>query len=299
MQGVWTALITPFTDSNEIDWLAFRRILQDQVEAGVTGVIPCGTTGESPTLTHNEKRLLVTTTLSELKGTGIKVVAGTGTNDTAETLEMSVWASQQGVDGLLLVTPYYNRPSQAGLETHFLTIANAVECEIILYNVPGRTGVSLTAETMIRLAQHPKIKSVKEATGNPAFTSEILEMASLSQTRLDVLAGDDATYLPLLAVGAVGVISVASNLFPRAMVALQNAMKYGRPDEALEIHQKYFPLFKDLFIESNPVPIKFSMEYSGWCNSRVRLPLAPLTPSHIEQLRASLDRCGVANGKLL
>lgn len=297
MQGVWTALVTPFTDSNEIDLPAFKRILKDQKEAGVSGVVPCGTTGESPTLTQAEKKTLISTTVSELKGTGVKVMAGTGTNNTVETLEMSVWASHQGVDGILVVTPYYNKPSQAGLEAHFLAVANAVTCEVIPYNVPGRTSVSMTAETLVRLSKHPKIRTVKEATGNTAFASEILDLAALNQTGLDILSGDDATYLSLLSVGGAGAISVASNLFPRAMVGIQNAMKAGRPKEALEIHRQFYPLFRDLFLESNPVPIKYAMEYAGWCNARVRPPLAPLLPSNIEKLRMSLNRCGIVSGK--
>lgn len=293
MRGVWTALITPFTQDRKLDLNAFRKILQDQVEAGVAGVIPCGTTGESPTLSLDEKKSLIQTTLSELKGTRVQVVAGTGSNHTQETIEFSKWASQQGVAGVLIVTPYYNKPSQLGLETHFRAVADAVSCEVIAYNVPGRTGVSLTAETIARLATHPKIRTLKEATGNVAFTSEIIDTLSLKQTSMDILSGDDATYFPLLAVGAVGVISVVSNLIPGPMVQLQKACDQGQWDVARKIHLTYYPLFRDLFIESNPVPIKSAMEFAGWCHSTVRQPLVALTEANRQKLQDSLSRCGI------
>ncbi|MEO5969184.1 MAG: dihydrodipicolinate synthase family protein, partial [Bdellovibrionia bacterium] len=194
MRGVWTALVTPFNQNYELDLPAYRRILQDQKAAKVTGVIPCGTTGECPTLSSDERKSLISIALQELKGSGIKVFAGTGTNDTRESIELSTWASLQGVDGVLIVTPYYNKPSQAGLEAHFNKIAEAVQCEVMIYNVPGRTGVSLTAETILSLARNPKIRSLKEATGNVAFTSEIIDTLSQAGVSMDILSGDDATF---------------------------------------------------------------------------------------------------------
>jgi 4-hydroxy-tetrahydrodipicolinate synthase len=293
MRGVWTALITPFTEDRKLDLNSYRKILRDQVEAGVAGVIPCGTTGESPTLSVEEKKTLILTALSELKGTNVQVVAGTGTNDTQETIELSRWADQQGVHGVLVVTPYYNKPSQFGLEAHYRAIAESISCEVIAYNVPGRTGVSLTPETISKLATHPRIRTLKEATGNVAFTSEIIDLLSLKNVHLDILSGDDATYLPLLGIGAVGVISVASNLFPGPMVQLQRATETGKWEEARKIHVQYYPLFRDLFVESNPVPIKYAMAYAGWCNPQVRPPLAALTESNLQKLEASLIRCGI------
>jgi 4-hydroxy-tetrahydrodipicolinate synthase len=293
MRGIWTALITPFNSNNEIDFPAFKKILHHQIEAGVAGVIPGGTTGESQALSLNEKKLLISYTLSELKGRGVQVVAGTGNASTAETIELSRWASNQGVDGVLIVTPFYSKPSQLGLEQHMIAIADAVDCEVIPYNVPSRTGVCLTAETITRLAKHPRIHSLKEATGQINFTSEILDSLSNKKLSLDILSGDDATFLGLLAVGAAGAISVASNLFPRAMVEMQNAAEQGKRAEALKIHNHYYPLFRDLFIESNPVPIKFAMEFAGWCQSRVRLPLSPLLPANAEKLEASLKKCEI------
>lgn len=297
MRGVWTALITPFNEKNEIDFPAFGRIIQNQVSAGITGVIPCGTTGESPTLSTGEKKRLIQFTLDELKGTGVKVVAGTGTNDTEKTIEFSTWAAQQGVDGLLIVAPYYNKPSQKGLELHFQMIADAIPCEIILYNVPGRTGVCLSAETVAHLAGHPKIRTLKEASGQVFFTSEILETVSRKGRSIDILSGDDATYFPLLCVGAVGVISVASNLCPRAMVSIQRSIEQGQLETAKKIHQLYYPLFRDLFVESNPVPIKFALSTMGWCTPSVRLPLTPLSNENALKLKATLHQCGINPGK--
>ena len=297
MRGVWTALITPFNDKNELDLSAFRKILRDQRDAGVTGVIPCGTTGESPTLTVAEKKLLIQTAIEELRGSAVQVVAGTGSNNTAETIELSRWASDAGAQGVLIVTPYYNKPSQAGLEAHFLAVAEAVRCEVMLYNVPSRTGVSLSASTVAALASHPRITSLKEATANVAFASEIIDTLNLNKTSLDILSGDDATFLPLLSVGAVGVVSVASNLFPRVMVAIHQAATENRLGEARSLHQKYYPLFRDLFMESNPVPIKHAMALMGFCDARVRSPLVFLSNESAEKLRQSLEHRGLARGK--
>ena len=297
MQGIWTALVTPFDDQKNLDLASFRKILHDQIDAKVSGVIPCGTTGEAPALTLEEKKILILATLEELRGTGIRVVAGTGTNNTAETIEISQWASRKKVDGVLIVTPYYNKPSQEGLIEHFTSIADQVDCEVMLYNVPGRTGISLTPETITHLSFHPKITSLKEATGNVAFSSEILDHLSAARANLDLLAGDDATFLPLLSIGAKGIVSVASNLFPRAMVALYTAQKNGQIDLARNLHQRYYPLFRDLFIESNPVPIKQALALAGWCQPHVRLPLVSMKKANIEKLQDSFTRCELLKGQ--
>jgi len=292
MRGVYTALVTPFSSNGSLDLEAYRRLLKDQVDAGVDGVIPCGTTGESPTLTLDEKKQLITIALEQLKGTRVKVVAGTGSNDTRETVALSQWASSAGVAGILVVTPYYNKPTQKGLEAHFRAVADAVTCDVMLYNVPGRTGVSLTAETIVRLAEHPRIKALKEATGNVAFASEIVDQLTHARRSLALLSGDDATFMPFLAVGGCGVVSVASNLFPRAMVALQKAMDEGRLAEARILHERFYPLFRDLFVESNPVPVKAALESLGFCRGDVRAPLATLSDASRVTLMKALDRCG-------
>lgn len=290
MRGIWTALVTPFTDHNALDLTALRRILEEQVSAGVSGVVVCGTTGESPTLSLAEKKILISTVVQELKGSGVQVFVGSGSNHTEESLELSLWAADFGVDGLLVVTPYYNKPSQAGLEAHYRRIADSVSCEVALYNVPGRTGVSLTAETIARLAEHPRIRSLKEASGNISFASEILDALTLNGRSLSLLSGDDATFLPFLSVGGVGAISVFSNLFPKQMVQLQQAFDQGDLLEAQRIHHYYYPVFRDLFVESNPVPVKFAMAQRGLCKSHVRLPLFEMTASSQNKLLQTLQR---------
>lgn len=297
MRGLWTALITPFLSSNEIDFDSYRTILRDQRDAGVTGVIPCGTTGESPTLSLEEKKKLISFTLTELKGSGVSVIAGTGSNNTAETVALSAWASEQGVAGVLVVTPYYNKPSQTGLEAHFRAVADAVTCEVMLYNVPGRTGVSLTSDTIARLSRHERIRSIKEATGNVAFTSEILDAVTRANSKLDVLSGDDATFLPMLSVGATGLVSVASNLIARELVAIQRAFAQGDMATANRLNQKCFPILRDLFIESNPMPIKHAMAYAGFCGPNLRLPLTSLSQPAVLTLESTLRSCGVKPGK--
>lgn len=293
---LFTALITPFDSSNEVDLASYRRILADQRDAGVDGVIPCGTTGETPTLSLSEKKLLIQETLKFFKGSGVKVLAGTGNNNTAESVEFSCWASDQGVDGVLVVAPYYNKPSQAGLEAHFRAIADAVSCEVMLYNVPGRTCSNIAASTVAKLAAHPRIRSIKEASADMALISEILDQLSVAGRAMNVLSGDDASYLASLSVGATGVVSVASNLLPRALLSIQRNMDQGNHREARAVHRKFYPLLRDLFVETNPVPVKQAMEWAGFCDSRVRLPLVPLSTASSETLRASLERCGIQRG---
>ena len=292
LRGVLTALITPMDGSGKIDWNAWTVLLADQLAAGVAGIIPCGTTGESPTLSTDEKKRLIESAIQACRGTSTAVVAGTGSNSTAETIALSRWAAEAGADAVLIVTPYYNKPSQAGLEAHFTAVADAVTCPVILYNVPGRTGVSLAGETVARLAAHPRIGHIKEATGNVALTSEILDQCALAGTSIDVLSGDDATWLPLLSAGATGVISVASNLFPRAMVALQKAWDARDPSAALAIHRRFYPLFRDLFVEANPVPVKAALAWAGLGEETVRAPLCALSDSSRARLLDSLRRCG-------
>ena len=296
MRGIFTALISPFTPSDELDLQAFRKILRDQKASGVAGVVVNGTTGESPCLTLDEKKRLIETALEELKGSGVKVIAGTGSNQTRESVEFSRWASEQGVDGVLLVTPYYNKPTQSGLEAHFRAIADAIRCEVILYNVPGRTAVSLNVDTVVRLATHPRIRSIKEATGNLAFTNELLDGLEAAGLSMNILSGDDPTFLGLLAVGASGNISVASNLIPRALVRMQKAFESGNWEEALALQRRFSPLFRDLFIESNPIPIIVIMARHGFCGDAVRLPLTPMSSSARTQLENTLKRCSIQPG---
>ena len=295
MRGIWTALITPFNLRNELDLPSFKKMLRHQADAHVEGVVVCGSTGESITLSWEERKQLIQTAVQELKGSGIKVFAGTGTASTRESVEFSAWASNQGVDGVLIISPYYNRPSQAGLELHFKAIADAVKCEVTLYNHPGRTGVSLNADTIVQLAAHPRINSIKEASGSISFTNELKDLLQAKGRTLDVLAGDDSNYLPLMSVGALGVISVVSNLIPKAMVEIQRALEKNEHPKAIELNQKYYPLYRDLNVETNPVPIKYAMAYQGWCEAAVRQPLVPLLPGSAEKLVTTLKRCGITS----
>jgi len=296
MHGVWTALITPFNENGELDKTSFTKIIEDQCQANVAGLVVCGTTGESPCLTMEEKKSLIQIALGQTKNSKVKIIAGTGTNNTKTSVDFSKWASDQGVSGVLVVTPYYNKPSQAGLEAHFRSVADNVSCPVILYNVPSRTGVSLSAETVVKLSSHKQIAGLKEASGNISLSSEILSQIP-SDRAFSIFSGDDVTFLPLLSVGAKGVISVASNLFPRAMVNLQIKHESGCFEEARKIHQHYYPLFRDLFIETNPVPIKYAMSKLGWCGPTVRLPLVPVSEKSACKIDQSLELCGLRRGK--
>ena len=274
--GVYTALVTPFTKSGKIDWKSFDRLLDHQIEGEVSGVVICGTTGETPTLSDVEKKQLLTRAKKRISKSPLHLIAGTGGNSTADTVVFSRWAADSGADALLVVTPYYNKPTQAGLVAHFHAVAEKVRVPIILYNVPGRTGVSLQATTVAKLAEHPRIVAIKEATGGLALGSDILSAIG-DTTRINLLSGDDPVWVPSLLTGACGVISVASNLIPREMSAAFQSFLSQDLAELSEFQRRYYPLFRDLFIESNPVPIKALLEKEGLCTSTVRAPLAPLS----------------------
>jgi 4-hydroxy-tetrahydrodipicolinate synthase len=267
-----------------------------QVAAGVAGVITNGTTGESPTLTREERQTLLQAALEETRGSKTQVMTGTGTASTLDTIAASQAAQTTGAAALLIVTPYYNKPSQAGLLAHYRAVADAVTLPIVLYNVPGRTGVSLSSDTVAELAAHPRIRAIKEATGNLAFQSEIIEKLRAAKRELALLSGDDPTYLSFLAQGGHGIVSVASNLFPRAMVELQKTADAADWTKARALHDRYFPLFRDLFVESNPSPIKYAMARAGFCGPTLRLPLAPISARSAETLEASLRTCGIEKG---
>lgn len=288
-RGVFTALVTPMHEDREIDWISYEKLIKDQIASGVSGIIPCGTTGESPTLSQKEKETLIEVAVKLAKGSQTVVFAGTGSNDTKKSIEFSKWAESAGVAGVLVVTPYYNKPSQAGLLKHYFSIADSVQCEVMPYNVPGRTGVSMSAETIAELASHPRINTLKEATGNVAFTSEIRKALALKKRSIGVFSGDDATYLPLLSVGAVGCVSVASNLIPAELVTLTKAFFQNDFSKALSLHERFFGLLKDLFIDTNPVPIKYALQKAGKIQSeQLRLPLVTLSPTHKEHLNRLL-----------
>jgi 4-hydroxy-tetrahydrodipicolinate synthase len=286
--GTFTALITPFMN-DRVDEAAFGRQIKAQVDAGVTGIVPVGTTGESPTLSHEEHRRVIEVAVALARGTGVKVIAGTGSNSTAEAIELTAHAKASGADAALLVNPYYNKPTQEGLIRHFTAIARQVDIPIVLYNIPGRTNVTMTVSTMKRLTSECKnIVAVKDAAGNLDMTSEAVGAG------LTVLSGDDSLTLPMMAVGAKGVVSVASNIVPEMVVSLVKLAAAGDFSGARTIHQKLFALCRALFIETNPIPIKAAMQMVGRDSGELRLPLCEIAESNRAVVRAALQAVGLS-----
>lgn len=288
-RGTYTALVTPFRN-DEIDTEAFERLIEGQIAGGVSGIVPVGTTGESPTLDHQERRQVIQLAVKFARQR-CSVIAGTGSNSTRDAIAHTQEAQELGVDGALVVAPYYNKPSQEGLFRHFAAIAQATPLPLVLYNIPGRCAVDIAADTVVRLAERcPNIVSIKEASGSVDRVSELVGRVPEGFT---VLSGDDSLTLPFLAVGAVGVVSVASNIYPAEISRLVRAFLEGRLEEAQQLHRKFLPLFKDLFIEPNPVPAKTALAWRGTMTSEVRLPLVEMAPATEERLRqtiAALER---------
>ena len=290
LQGAMTALITPFR-GGEVDYDRLRTNVQDQVDAGIRGVVPVGTTGESPTLSHEEHRKVVETVV-EAADKKVKVIAGTGSNSTREALELTRHARDCGADVALMVNPYYNKPTQEGLYRHFSTVADEVGMDILLYNIPGRTAVQLEPETIARLAEHEKIIGVKEATGSLDMASEVY--ASTDPEHFSIVSGDDSLTLPLMSVGARGVVSVLSNLMPGRVTALVDAALEGDYAEAREIHYELFPLFKAcLTLATNPITIKTAMAICNEDTGELRLPLCPMDEATTRRLQDLLDGAGL------
>jgi 4-hydroxy-tetrahydrodipicolinate synthase len=274
LSGCFTALITPFRDG-QIDEPALRALVEQQLAGGVSGLVPCGTTGEAPALTLTEWERVVATVVETAAGRAL-VLAGTGSNSTATTIERTRRARDLGADGALLVTPYYNRPTQDGLHGHFAAIAEAVDLPLVLYNVPGRTGVNLLPDTVARLADVPTVIGIKEASGSLDQASQIV---SETPDGFAVLSGDDSLTLPIMSIGGRGVVSVVANIAPRAIAALTASCLAGDFAAGREQHLALFDLCRAMFVETNPVPVKTAEAMLGFCTPEVRLPLAPLTES--------------------
>jgi len=289
--GVITALVTPLR-GDALDEEALRRLVDEQIASGVDGLVPVGTTGESPTLT-NEEHLRVIQLVVEATKKRVPVIAGTGSNSTRETIEMSAAARKVGADGLLLVTPYYNRPGQEHLYRHFKAVVEAVPLPSVLYNVPGRTACDLLPETIVRLAELPQVVGVKEATCSALRASQVLAQLGSKNEQVALLSGDDATAFPLFALGARGVISVVSNVAPKQMSAMWDAAAAGDWKKARELHYRLLPLGEGLFVEANPIPVKTAMAMMGRIADEIRPPLYPLAPQYREKLRAQLQELGV------
>lgn len=289
IKGSMVAIITPFNEDGTVNEDKFRQLVEFQIENGTDAIIPCGTTGESATLNYDEHDLVVRACVEQVNGR-VPVIAGTGSNSTAEAVEISLHAKEMGADALLLVSPYYNKPSQEGLYQHYKAIAEAVALPQVLYNVPGRTGMNMTAATTIRLAEIDNIVAVKEASGDVTQASEIISKAG---DKIDVLSGDDFLTLPLMACGAKGVISVTANIMPKEVKAMVTAINEGRWDDARAMHLRMLDLHNAMFIESNPVPVKTALSLMGRCGATIRQPLADLQPASLERLKAVMATYGL------
>ncbi|HXI83125.1 MAG TPA: 4-hydroxy-tetrahydrodipicolinate synthase [Verrucomicrobiae bacterium] len=289
--GTHTALITPFTKDGKVDEPRLRQLVEQQIAAGIDGLVPCGTTGESPTLDHEEHNHVIELVV-KFAAKRCAVIAGTGSNSTAEAVFMTQYAKKVGADASLQVAPYYNKPTQAGLYAHFRAIAEQADIPLILYNIPGRCGVDIANDTIARLRSDlPKhIVGLKEATG---VVDRVSQLRGLVDRDFCILSGDDSLTLPMMSVGAVGVISVVSNMIPRELTEMTHAALKGDFERAGRIHAKLFPLFKDLFIETNPVPLKAAMAMMGLCEETYRLPLVPMGDANRAQLKKTLQALGL------
>lgn len=280
-KGSFVAITTPFLN-NKVDENALRKLVQFHIKNGTNGIVPCGTTGESPTLSHEEHNKVVDIVIDEVNGK-IPVIAGSGSNSTEETLMLTEHAKQAGANGALAITPYYNKPTQDGLYHHFKKVAENVDIPIVLYNVPGRTGVSIAPKTVAGLYKIPNIVAIKEASGSIDQASEILSLCDIT-----VLSGDDGLTLPLMSIGGQGVISVTANVVPARMANLVKAGLEGDYELAKKIHYELYDLFKVMFVETNPIPVKASLALMNMISTEVRLPLTAISDSNKKRLQKAL-----------
>lgn len=287
-KGSIVALVTPFTNG-ELDERKLKELIEFHISSGTDGIVPCGTTGESPTLSHDEHDRVVDIVTETVNGR-IPVIAGAGSNSTAEALRLTRHAKSAGADAALVITPYYNKPTQEGLIRHYLTLADSVDIPIIIYNVPGRTGSDILPETVGRLNEHPNIVGIKEATGSLRRASEIIQACG---DDFCLLSGDDFVTLPMMAVGGKGVISVSANVIPTENAEMCRLAAEGDFAAARKIHDKYFPLVEGLFLETNPIPVKTALQMMGMLNGEMRLPLCPMSDANRLRLENILRDCGL------
>ena len=281
--GALTALVTPFRDG-EVDAPALRELIEWQIQSGIDGLVPCGSTGEAATLTHAEHDNVVKLTVEQARKR-VPVIAGTGSNSTAEAIRLTVAAREMGADGALLLSPYYNKPTQDGIFRHYKMIAASVDLPLFVYNIPGRTASNIVPETFARLSEIKNIVGVKEASGSMDQSSDILRLCG---DRLAIFSGDDGLTLPLIALGAKGVISTCSNVVPRQMHDLAAAALGGDFVKARAIHYRLLPLIRALFVETNPIPVKQALAFMGKCVNELRMPLVPMTAGPAEKLRIAM-----------
>jgi 4-hydroxy-tetrahydrodipicolinate synthase len=288
LKGAITAIVTPFKDG-QLDEAAYRELIDFQIKGGIHGIVPCGTTGESPVLSHAEHKRVVETCIDQVKKR-VPVIAGSGSNNTAEAVELTKHAEKAGADYALTTTPYYNKPTQEGLYQHYKTVASQTKIPIVVYNVPGRTSLNLLPETMARLATIPNIVGLKDATGDLKQGAKTLELCG---DKITVLSGDDFTTFPLLCVGGMGVISVVSNVVPGDMAGMCNAFFKGDLNEARRLHYKMWPLTEAMFYETNPTPVKTALKMMGKITGEVRQPLCLMAPANEEKLRQVMQKYGL------
>ncbi len=287
-KGMATALITPITD-NGIDYEAFAKVIDWQIENGINALVICGTTGEASTLTDEEHKEAIAFAVKHVNGR-VPVIAGTGSNDTAYALELTEFSCKAGVDGVLVVTPYYNKATQNGLVKMFTSIADVSSVPVILYNVPSRTSVNIEPKTVAKLAEHPNINAIKEASGN---ISKIAEIAALCRENINIYSGNDDQVIPIMALGGIGCISVLSNVDPKGAVEMTDKFFAGDIKGATKMQLDYLPLINALFSEVNPIPVKAAMAKMGYCEDYLRLPLTPMEEGNKNILFAEMQKMGI------
>ncbi|MBV6493688.1 MAG: 4-hydroxy-tetrahydrodipicolinate synthase [Turneriella sp.] len=289
-KGTYTALITPFTaDGANVDWPRLKSLVEAQIDAGVEGLVPCGTTGESPTLSHQEHSEVIAKVIewAKSKKKDITIIAGTGSNSTAEAIQLTRDAASAGADAVLSVNPYYNKPVQAGLAQHFQRIADASKVPVMLYNIPGRSAVGMTIDTITTLAKHGNITAIKEATGDLGFMAQIIEA---TEGRMALLSGDDNLIMPVLSIGGQGVVSVIANIYPKETGLISREYFAGNIESARKKFLHLLPLCKSMFIETNPIPVKFAAARKGLCENSLRLPMTALSAANETVLMQAMAR---------
>ncbi|KOA20215.1 4-hydroxy-tetrahydrodipicolinate synthase [Clostridium homopropionicum DSM 5847] len=291
-KGPGVAIVTPFKD-DKVDFNKLEELLNWHVENGTAAIIICGTTGEASTMSEAERKETIKFTVDVINKR-IPVIAGTGTNDTAKSVSMSVWAESIGVDGLLVITPYYNKTTQKGIYEHFKAINDKVNIPIVVYNVPGRTGLNITPKTLLKLSELKNITAIKEASGN---ISQIAEMMSLCRGKIDLYSGNDDQIIPLLSLGGLGVISVVANLYPKEISNICDLYFNGRQDEALKLQLDMLPVINAMFIEVNPIPIKTAMNFSGMNVGPLRLPLCEMEEGNLKTLKDIVEKFNSFKGE--
>ncbi len=294
IQGCGTALVTPFTQDGSVDLESYRRFVDWQIQSGIDFLVPCGTTGESVTLDEDEYRAVVRACVEEARGR-VPVVAGAGTNNTAHAVHLSRIAEKAGADAILSVTPYYNKPTQEGLVLHFRKIAESISIPVVLYNVPGRTGCNIVADTALRLAEIPGIIAVKEASGN---FGQIMDIIAGRPAGFSVLSGDDALAFAIVALGGDGLISVASNVIPAEMRTLIDLLRDGLVEEAREIQYRYLNLMNLNFVESNPIPVKYAVSRLGRIQEAYRLPMCPMAEANKKKMDRELEKLELVTSRV-